>query len=53
MPEKTWVFIAETNETNVRSRKMFEKIGFKEISKFGYEEYLGVQTQLIQYKLSL
>jgi [ribosomal protein S5]-alanine N-acetyltransferase len=47
------VFNAETHETNFRSRKMLKKIGFKEISKIGCEDYLGVETQLIQYRLSL
>jgi [ribosomal protein S5]-alanine N-acetyltransferase len=46
------VFNAETHETNSRSRKMLEKIGFKEMSKIGCEEYLGAETQLIQYRLS-
>lgn len=46
-------FYAETHETNVRSRKMLEKIGFKEMSRSGSEEYLGVNSQLIQYKLNL
>ena len=43
--------VAETHETNIRSRRMLEKIGFEEISRFGYEEYLGIHSQLIQYKL--
>lgn len=47
------IFNAETHETNLRSRKMLEKIGFKEISRNGSEEYLGTKSQLIQYRLSL
>lgn len=44
---------AETHETNIRSRKMLEKIGFKEVSRIGSEEYLGIESQLIQYKILL
>ena len=47
------VFNAETHEANIRSRKMLKKIGFKEISRIGNEEYLGTENQLIQYRLSL
>lgn len=47
------VFTAETHELNFRSRKMIEKIGFKEISRYGCEEYLGTEIQLIQYRLFL
>ncbi|MFJ7934558.1 GNAT family N-acetyltransferase [Sporosarcina sp. NPDC096371] len=47
------VFNAESHESNNRSRKMLEKIGFKEISRIGKEEYLGMETQLIQYRRSL
>lgn len=47
------IFNAETHEVNIRSRKMIEKIGFKEISRIGIEEYLGAENQLIQYRLSL
>jgi len=46
-------FTAETHEANVRSRKMLEKIGFKVISRVGSEEYLGMNSQLIQYKRKL
>lgn len=45
------VFNAETHETNIRARKMLERIGFKEVSRIGSEEYLGIETKLIQYKL--
>jgi len=46
-------FTAETHEANIRSRKMLEKIGFREISRLGSEEYLGNHSQLIQYKFNL
>ncbi|WP_412733909.1 GNAT family N-acetyltransferase [Heyndrickxia sporothermodurans] len=46
-------FNAESHEANVRSRKMLKKIGFKEISRLGSEEYLGMNSQLIQYELNL
>lgn len=46
------VFHAETHETNIRARKMLDKMGFKEVSRIGAEEYLGVETKLIQYILS-
>lgn len=46
-------FNAETHEANLRSRRMLEKIGFKEISRLGTEEYLGMNSQLIQYRLNL
>lgn len=46
-------FNAETHEANVRSRKMLEKIGFKEISRVGSEKYFGMNSQLIQYELNL
>ncbi len=47
------VFNAETHLSNIRSRKMLEKIGFKEVSRIGSEEYLGMENQLIQYRLNL
>ncbi|MEO4053885.1 GNAT family N-acetyltransferase [Solibacillus sp. CAU 1738] len=47
------VFHAETHETNNRSRKMLEKIGFEEISREGSEQYLGEESQLIQYRMTL
>lgn len=47
------IFNAETHQTNIRSRKMLEKLGFKEISRIGSEEYLGTKSQLIQYRRSL
>ena len=43
--------IAETHEVNIRSIKMLEKIGFKEISRIGNEEYLRISSKLIQFKL--
>ena len=30
-------------------RRMLEKLGFKEVSRIGKEEYLGKDDQLIQY----
>ncbi|GGO01190.1 GNAT family N-acetyltransferase [Saccharibacillus kuerlensis] len=44
-------FTAETHESNKRSRRMLEKIGFEEISRNGFEEYAGKIEQLIQYRL--
>ena len=44
-------FTAETNEANLRSQKMLEKIGFKVISRSGSEEYMGAESSLIQYRL--
>lgn len=46
-------FGAETHEGNIRSRRMLEKVGFKEISRIGKEQYLGTENQLIQYRLEL
>ncbi|MDM5250803.1 MULTISPECIES: GNAT family N-acetyltransferase [unclassified Lysinibacillus] len=46
-------FYSETHETNYRSRKMMDKLGFKEISRNGSEFYLNKETPLIQYKLYL
>lgn len=47
------VFTAETHETNRRSRKMLENLGFLEVSRMGSEYYLGADTALIQYRVSL
>ncbi|XEC96653.1 GNAT family N-acetyltransferase [Paenibacillus tarimensis] len=47
------VLYAETHETNNRSRNLLGNLGFIEISRNGSEKYLGTETQLIQYKLSL
>jgi [ribosomal protein S5]-alanine N-acetyltransferase len=47
------IFDAETHENNFRSRNMLEKIGFKEVSRIGCEEYLEINNQLIQYRLFL
>lgn len=47
------IFNTETHEANIRSRMLLEKLGFKEISRLGSEEYLGLDSQLIQYKLEL
>lgn len=46
-------FNAETHEENIRSRKMLEKLGFQEISRNGSEEYLGMTSKLIQYRLKV
>ncbi|TYS67920.1 GNAT family N-acetyltransferase [Sutcliffiella horikoshii] len=46
----TQLFDAETNEVNMRSRKMLEKLGFTEISRIGSEEYMGKESQLIQFR---
>lgn len=46
-------FNAETHETNIRSRKMLESMGFREASRIGTEEYLGTESRLIQYRLIL
>ncbi|MCU9614658.1 GNAT family N-acetyltransferase [Caldibacillus lycopersici] len=45
------IFSAETHDLNIRSRKILEKLGFKEISRIGYDIYQGEQCQLIQYQL--
>lgn len=44
-------FLAETHETNTRSMRMLEKLGFKEVSRVGYEIYSGRECRLIQYRL--
>lgn len=41
-------FLAETHETNLRSRRLLERIGFIEVSRIGSENYSGKNTQLIQ-----
>jgi [ribosomal protein S5]-alanine N-acetyltransferase len=46
------VFEAETHETNIRSRKMLERIGFEEVSRIGNEIYLGENSPLIQDRLN-
>ncbi|MDZ5610559.1 GNAT family N-acetyltransferase [Bacillus pseudomycoides] len=47
------IFYGETHETNLRSRKMLEKLGFTEVSHIGSEIYLDKEVKLIQYKLCL
>lgn len=47
------LFTAETNEANIRSRNMLERIGFEEIGRTGSEEYKGMEGFLIQYKLRI
>lgn len=44
--------LEETHAANIRSRKMLDEIGFKEVSRKGIERYLGVDSQLIQYRIS-
>lgn len=45
------MFYAETHETNIRSRKMLERLGFEETGRHGSEVYLGQNARLIQYRL--
>jgi [ribosomal protein S5]-alanine N-acetyltransferase len=47
------IFHAETHETNYGSKKMLEKLGFKEMSQNGSEVYKGLETKLIQYQFIL
>lgn len=47
------IFTAETHETNRRSQKMLERLGFHEVSRVGSEYYLGADAALIQYRLTL
>ncbi len=44
-------FTAETHETNMRSRKLLQKLGFQEVSRNGIEHYLGMDSALIQYEM--
>ncbi|QKS72001.1 GNAT family N-acetyltransferase [Paenalkalicoccus suaedae] len=46
-------FNAETHEANVRSINMLKKIGFKETSRLGSEEYQGKNSRQIQYEYNL
>lgn len=46
-------FYGKTYETNHRSRKMMEKVGFTEESREGTELYIGKEVKLVQYKLEL
>lgn len=43
----------ETHEMNQRSKRMLEKLGFKEISRVGNEAYMGSKSRLVQYRLEL
>nr|WP_302728126.1 GNAT family N-acetyltransferase [Saccharibacillus sp. CPCC 101409] len=43
-------FTAETHESNLRSRRMLESIGFEEVGRSGSEEYMGKTERLIQYR---
>lgn len=47
------LYYAETNEYNVASRRMLEKLGYKEIGREGQEEYRGREGQLIQYSMNI
>lgn len=47
------IFYGETHETNFRSGKMMEKLGFMEVSRIGNETYLGKEVGLVQYRLCL
>ncbi|MCM3741949.1 GNAT family N-acetyltransferase [Oceanobacillus luteolus] len=47
------IFKAETHEANTRSRSMLEKIGFREIDRDGTDNYLGLDSCLIRYKLHI
>ena len=40
---------AETHQTDYRSRRMLEKLGFQKISRNGTDIYYGEETVLIQY----
>ncbi|MGG1876416.1 GNAT family N-acetyltransferase [Paenibacillus cisolokensis] len=44
------VFYAEIDETNIRSRRMFEKIGFREIGSGACEHDVGEAPKLIRYQ---
>ncbi len=46
-------FYAETVKTNIRSRKMLEKIGFKEVGRSDEEANMHVNEQLIRYQLHM
>ncbi|MEH7886084.1 GNAT family N-acetyltransferase [Bacillus sp. JJ1609] len=39
------IFDAETHKANIRSRKMLEKIGFKEISRIGNDAYQDTKNK--------
>ncbi|KPB03282.1 GCN5 family acetyltransferase [Bacillus sp. CHD6a] len=43
-------FDVETHKANTRPRKMLEKLEFMEISRIGSEVYMGIESQLIQYR---
>ncbi|TFD94423.1 GNAT family N-acetyltransferase [Jeotgalibacillus sp. R-1-5s-1] len=44
---------AETHEHNVRSRKMFERLGFEEVGRQGAEEWAGKRGSMIEYRVNL
>lgn len=47
------VLKAETHETNCRSRRLLESLGFHEVSRIGSEEYSGTECPLVQYQRPL
>lgn len=47
------VVYAETHETNSRSRRMLQRLGFEQTSIEGSELYLGEMNRLILYKIEV
>lgn len=47
------IYYAETNEQNVASRRMLEKLGYKEIGREGKGIYRGKEGQLIKYEYKI
>ncbi len=47
------LYRAETSEYNISSRKMLEKLGYKEVGREGQEEYRDREGQLIQYEYKI
>lgn len=43
-------FTAQTPETHKRARRMVERLGYVETKEVGYEDYLGVETRMIEYE---
>ena len=46
-------YLAETHLTNHRAQKLLERIGFRELSRDGFELYKGIETPLIQFELHI
>lgn len=42
--------VAETHQTNYRSQKLLQKLGFQELSRNGTDIYYGKETALVQYQ---